>query len=154
MTRLTRRMGLIGAAGLSATGAMRVSAALAPPRPFSTDSEANGRLVFQNIHGGNGSTSVKFFPFGDAPAPANFLTYVFAPGSSEGVHVHRLGDEKLGSFDEYYYIVSGSGLMMIDGQAVPVAAGDHVHTPLGVRHGIENTSPDQDLKVFLTFIRR
>lgn len=32
--------------------------------------------------------------------------------------------------------------------------GDHVFTPIGVPHGIENTSDEHHLKVFLTFIYR
>ncbi len=44
--------------------------------------------------------------------------------------------------------------MEIDGEIVPVMSGDHVHTPLGVAHGIRNTQTDQNLRVFLTFITR
>jgi quercetin dioxygenase-like cupin family protein len=44
--------------------------------------------------------------------------------------------------------------MRIDGKDVPVAAGDHVHTPLDVAHGIGNTHREEHLKVFLTFITR
>lgn len=121
---------------------------------FMKDAEHEGMRNYERIHEGHGSTGVKFFRFDRAPAPANFLIYDFPPGSSEGVHVHRLGDQKLGPFDEYYYIVSGSGRMEIDGQVVPVQAGDHVFTPLDVHHGIENTSAAENLKVFLTFIER
>jgi hypothetical protein len=35
-----------------------------------------------------------------------------------------------------------------------VAKGEHVHTPLDVAHGIENTHPTENLRVFLTFIKR
>jgi mannose-6-phosphate isomerase-like protein (cupin superfamily) len=52
-------------------------------------------------------------------------------GASEGVHTHKPQDASLGSFDEFYYIVSGSGEMQIDGQKVPVRPGDHVFTPNG-----------------------
>jgi quercetin dioxygenase-like cupin family protein len=61
---------------------------------------------------------------------------------------------KQGSFDEYYYIISGQGQMEIDGQVVAVAKGDHVHTPLEVAHGVEDTHPTENLRVFLTFIKR
>lgn len=110
---------------------------------------------YPGIHAGKGMGKVKFFPFGGAPAPANFIIYELPPGSSEGVHVHFLDNRNAeGSFDEYYYIVSGKGQMEIDGEIVEVVQGDHVHTPLGVAHGIENTHPTENLRVFLTFIKR
>ena len=121
---------------------------------FMKDSEQHDMRSFESIHHGIGKINVKFFRFDGAPAPANYLIYDIPPGSSEGTHVHRLNDEKLGSFDEYYYMISGSGVMEIDDQIVQVAPGDHVFTPLDVRHGIENTSKSENLKVFLTFILR
>jgi len=44
--------------------------------------------------------------------------------------------------------------MEIDGEIVPVNAGDHVHCPLGVAHGIRNSHKAHNLRVFLTFITR
>jgi mannose-6-phosphate isomerase-like protein (cupin superfamily) len=82
---------------------------------------------------------------------ANVLSY---PGVYEGVHLHRPGDAKFGSFDEFYYIISGSGEMEIEGEKVPVTAGDHVFIPNGVAHGIENTSAEGDLKVYLLAVMR
>jgi quercetin dioxygenase-like cupin family protein len=102
------------------------------------------------VYGGKGSISVELFSFGRAPAPANFLIYDLPPGSSEGVHVHRLGDQTKGSYDEYFYIVSGTGQMEIDGKAVRVEAGNHICVPLDVQHGIENTPSTEHLRVFLT----
>jgi mannose-6-phosphate isomerase-like protein (cupin superfamily) len=121
---------------------------------FVKESERQGMRSFEKIHDGNGNIGMKLFRFDGAPAPANFLIYDMPPGSSEGVHVHRLNDDRLGSFDEYYYIISGSGQMEIDGQIVEVAPGDHVFTPLDVHHGIQNTSRTDNLKVFLTYIKR
>lgn len=121
---------------------------------FQKDAEREGMRAYARVHQGKGNTGVKVFRFDRAPAPANFLVYDFPPGASEGVHVHRLGDRKLGSFDEFYYIVSGTGQMEIDGRVVPVKAGDHIFTPLDVFHGIENTSTRDPLKVFLTYIER
>lgn len=121
---------------------------------FTKDVEREGMRTYDRVHEGKGSTGIKLFRFDRAPEPANFLIYDFPPGASEGVHVHRLGNKELGSFDEYYYIVSGSGQMEIDGQVVPVKAGDNVFTPLDAHHGIENTSMTDNLKVFLTYIER
>jgi oxalate decarboxylase/phosphoglucose isomerase-like protein (cupin superfamily) len=122
---------------------------------FTKDTEADGMVEITGIHNGKGKGKAKFFPFDGAPAPAHFMIYDLPPGASEGVHVHFLDDRnKEGSFDEYYYFISGQGRMEIDGEIVAVRQGDHVHTPLEVAHGVENTHPTENLRVFLTFIKR
>ncbi len=156
MTLISRRDGLslFGIGGLAMATAAAAAKIQDKAPTYSKDAEAAGMKHYAKVHDGKGSLGVAFFPFGGAPAPAAFLIYDIPPGGSEGVHVHRLNDVKLGSFDEYYYIISGKGQMEIDGQIVPVAAGDHIHTPLDVHHGIENTYSDQNLKIFLTYIKR
>ncbi|MBW4722184.1 cupin domain-containing protein [Saccharothrix obliqua] len=57
------------------------------------------------------------------------------PGAASGVHLHSRTEQ----FD---YVVSGRGVMTIDGVDHPVAAGDLVTTCLGTRHGIRNTGAD------------
>ncbi|BBE34341.1 cupin domain-containing protein [Sphingosinicella microcystinivorans] len=124
-----------------------------PPR-FKLEPGSQGFQTFKAVHEGLGSIDVKIFDFGDAPAPANFLIYDIPAGASEGVHLHNLTDPKLGAFDEYYYIIEGRGRMTIDGEAVLVTAGDHVHAPLDSWRGIENIDSSDRLKVFLTYIDR
>jgi quercetin dioxygenase-like cupin family protein len=121
---------------------------------FSKESEDEVARAYPNVHEGNGTISVRYFPFDNNPAPAHFVIYDIPPGASEGVHTHHLGDTVLGPYDEYYYIIVGQGEMQIGGNVVPVKTGDHVHTPLGVAHGISNTMSKGSLKVFLTFITR
>lgn len=121
---------------------------------FAKDNAADGAVEI-NLHGGNGTAKVKFFVFDNAPWPAHFLIYDLPPGASEGVHSHFSDNRNnQGSFDEYYHILSGQGQMEIEGNIVPVVEGDHIHTPLEVAHGIENTHPTRNLRVFLTFIQR
>ncbi|WP_313801829.1 cupin domain-containing protein [Sphingobium sp.] len=158
--QLSRRQ--IMAGGAAACFAMRSleeadasTSMMASPATYAVESEATGRSVVKEMHGGKASVEIRRYPFGNAPEPARFITYTLPPGASEGVHVHFLDDHNgEGAFDEYYFIISGSGQMEIDGQIVPVREGDHIHTPLTVAHGIENTHPTQLLKVFLTFINR
>lgn len=122
---------------------------------YAKESESDGMREITGIHEGKGKGKTKWFRFANEPWPAHFMIYDLEPGASEGVHVHFLDDRnKEGAFDEYYYIMSGEGQMEIDGKIVPVKAGDHVHTPLEVAHGVENTHPTENLKVFLTFIAR
>ncbi|MEX2494801.1 MAG: cupin domain-containing protein [Woeseia sp.] len=123
-------------------------------QPYLLDTEDEGVQAWANVHEGKGLIDVKVFPFERGSLPANFLTYDIPPGASEGVHTHQLNDPVEGSFDEFYYIVSGEGQMEIGDEIVPVKAGDYVFTPIGVPHGIENTSSTTNLKVSLTFIYR
>lgn len=165
--RLSRR-GAIGAAGAcfamlsqKALAAM-VAEQSAPPlrqaRPkavFTKEVEAEGMVEVAGIHQGKGTGKAKLFRFAGESSPAYFMIYDLPPGASEGVHVHFLDNRnKEGSFDEYYYIMSGRGQMEIDGEIVAVIKGDHIHTPLEVAHGVENTHPTEPLRVFLTFIQR
>ncbi len=121
---------------------------------FSKDSDHDGGKPHANLYGGPGTINLRYFSFAQAARPANFVLYDIPPGAGEGVHTHRLGDPQVGPFDEYYYIIQGQGRMEIDGQPVDVRAGDHIHAPLGVAHGIVNTAPTEILKVFVTFIDR
>ena len=106
------------------------------------------------MHGGKGLLDVKYFFEPERPArPALFLQYDIPPQSSEGVHTHGPGRDE-GAWDEYYYIAHGAGRMRIGGKDVPVRAGDAIHTPLGVSHGIENTSLSEPLRVFLVAVDR
>jgi oxalate decarboxylase/phosphoglucose isomerase-like protein (cupin superfamily) len=117
------------------------------PPGFTIDKEDVDTVHYAQLHEGKGVIDVKFFfRQGKFAKPALLLTYAIPPGASEGVHTHRPGDTKMGSFDEFYYIISGNGEMQIAGNRIPVAAGDHVFTPNEVAHAIENTSESDVLK--------
>ncbi len=108
------------------------------------------------VHHGEGKIGVKYFEFAKSPAPNLLFTYVIYPGCSEGTHVHNFGDEgfEMGPYDEYYYILEGCGVMTLGDKIIPVTAGDHIHTPLGLHHGIKNTHTSKNLKVFLLAVDR
>lgn len=156
---LSRRQALT-AAGLCCFAARSVqgeaAVAAAPSKQgYSLEREAEIKRPDRVIHRGKKTIDTYRYTFANASRPARFIVYDLPPGASEGVHVHHLDNRNgEGAFDEYYYIVSGEGVMEIDGTAVAVRGGDHVHTPLDVAHGIENTHPTETLKVFLTFIGR
>lgn len=122
---------------------------------FKKDFDFKDVIPISGLHEGKGVVDVKFF-FGedDSPMPALLLTYALPPGASEGVHTHRPGDAKEGSYDEFYYIIEGEGVMEINGEPVAVSAGDNIFTPNEVAHGIENTSEDKLLKVYLIAMTR
>jgi oxalate decarboxylase/phosphoglucose isomerase-like protein (cupin superfamily) len=151
--KLSRRGALAGAC--FAMLSQKALAATTEKVSFSKEPEADGMVEIAGIHQGKGKGKARLFRFVGQSAPAYFMVYDLPPGASEGVHVHFLDDRnKEGAYDEYYYIVSGQGQMEIDGKIVPVTQGDHVHTPLEVAHGVENTHPTEHLRVFLTFIMR
>ena len=56
---------------------------------------------------------------------------ILAPGVSIGVHPH--------DHEEYYYILSGEGVMTLDSERVPITAGDLTAIYPGGSHGLENT---------------
>ncbi len=86
--------------------------------------------------------------------PVLLLTYKIPPGGSEGMHTHRRGDARAGSYDEFYYIIAGAGRMSIGGEEVRIAAGDYIHVPNGVAHDVRNTSRRRTLKLHLVAIER
>jgi len=118
------------------------------------DRDDVGVEVYDGLYEGKGCVAVKHFAFGGAAEPALLLLYDLPPGASEGVHVHKPGDPVAGSFDEFYYVIEGSGIMQIGDDVRRVRAGDHVFVPDGWARGIENTDPVCRLKVYLIAIRR
>lgn len=126
-----------------------------PSAPYTNDRDDSNVKPYPGVHEGKGTIGVKFFFRHEGVAkPALLLNYNIPPGASEGVHTHNPGSVEQGSFDEFYYILSGNGEMEIDGKKVPVKPGDHIFTPNGVAHGIENTSTSGDLKVYLVAMIR
>ncbi len=107
-----------------------------------------------SMYGAPGPVGVAYYDFGAAPAPAAFAVFDLPPGTGEGEHTHRTGDTPPGPFDEYYYVVAGSGEMTVDGQVVALRVGDMLHIPHGVAHGLHNTSTEQHLRVLLCFISK
>ena len=101
-------------------------------------------IVEQSIHSGDGVIRRRGF-FDDASRlPIKFQVWELDPGVSEGSHSHE-GDTSL---EEIYYFLEGSGTMWIDGQDVPIAAGDAVLVPPGIDHGFRNVG-DIPLKLVI-----
>lgn len=97
-----------------------------------------------NCHDGQGALDwCEVLAPGDLPARRLRFVHddVLAPGVSIGVHAHR-DDE------EYYYILSGSGTMHLDGVEHSVSAGDITAVYPGGVHGLVNDG-DQDLRVIV-----
>ena len=141
-------------AGPAAMAAPATAAPGARPSRFMVERATEGFNNFRAVHEGLGELGVRLFDFKGAAAPANFMIYDIPPGASEGVHLHNLSDPALGPYEEYYYIVEGSGVMTIDREEFAVTAGDHVFAPLDSWRGIANRDGPGNLKIFLTYIDR
>jgi quercetin dioxygenase-like cupin family protein len=57
----------------------------------------------------------------------------FEPGQSHRLHAHA-------GMDKVYVVVEGEGLFLLDGQELPMRAGDLLVAPDGVPHGVWNNS--------------
>lgn len=55
----------------------------------------------------------------------------FEPGQEHTLHAHA-GQDKV------YHVLEGSGLFLLEGQELPMAAGDLLVAPEGVPHGVRN----------------
>ncbi len=87
------------------------------------------------VHDGEGAIRAHRFFQGTTRIPIGVAMWELDPGVSEGSHVHG-GD---GALEELYYFLEGEGLMWVDGEDVPVSAGDAMLVPDGIDHGFRNT---------------
>lgn len=56
----------------------------------------------------------------------------FEPGQEHALHAHA-------GQDKTYFVIRGSGLFLIEGASLPMAAGDLLVAPAGVPHGVRNS---------------
>lgn len=56
----------------------------------------------------------------------------FEPGQEHALHAHA-GQDKI------YHVLEGDGLFLLEGQELPMAAGNLLVAPEGVPHGIRNS---------------
>ena len=56
----------------------------------------------------------------------------FEPGQEHRLHTHA-------GMDKMYQVVEGEGLFLLEGEDLPMKAGDLLVAPEGVPHGVRNT---------------
>ncbi len=66
---------------------------------------------------------------------------ILPPGTSIGIHRHQHDQE-------YYYVVSGRGVMTLDGRTHEVTTGDITAVLPGGSHGLENRS-NENLRILV-----
>ena len=87
----------------------------------------------ERMRGGEGVTSLTYLLDGSTQKNARmFAEVTLKPGSSIGYHPHD-------SETEYYFILSGTGIVNDDGKEVEVKQGDAIITGNGASHSMKNT---------------
>ncbi|HKQ80429.1 MAG TPA: cupin domain-containing protein [Blastocatellia bacterium] len=95
-------------------------------------------------HSGPGrSTGYSFFEKA-ANFKQVFRKRVLHPGAAIGYHLQKE--------DEIYYILSGEGVMQMNGKEFPVKPGDAILTRPGSSHGLKQTGKD-DLALIIVYER-
>lgn len=89
--------------------------------------------VKERLKDGDGSTRFTYLLDGSTQKNARmFAELALDPGCSIGYHQHD-------SETEYYFILSGEGIVNDDGKEVQVKQGDSIITGNGASHSIKNT---------------
>jgi mannose-6-phosphate isomerase-like protein (cupin superfamily) len=87
----------------------------------------------EKMRDGEGITSITHLADYEKEKNVRMLAeIILPPGASIGNHQHD-------SETEYYFVLSGSGMVNDDGKDTPVKAGDTVITGGGASHSISNT---------------
>ncbi|WP_243694065.1 GDSL-type esterase/lipase family protein [Stenotrophomonas sp. ATCM1_4] len=131
--------------------AATTAAAAAPVAPAKAAVDAHGSRVIreQDIartqpgpHGGAGPTTAYSFFAEVGDLPFVLRKRVLHKGAGIGLHPQHK--------DEIYYIVSGRGLYVLDGQQYEVGPGHALLTRSGSTHALQQTG-DEDLVVMLAY---
>jgi mannose-6-phosphate isomerase-like protein (cupin superfamily) len=93
-------------------------------------------------HDGRGTTTGYSFFSKAADLKIVFRKRVLKPGASIGYHLQK--------DDEIYYIISGTGIMNMNGESFAVKAGDAILTRPGSSHDLQQTG-NEDLAIIINY---
>ena len=133
--------GLLGGAMFTARSFTQAQSALASPG-YVLEREAEVKKTGAAPHNGPGrSTGYSFF---DNVASFKYVIRkrVLHPGAAIGYHLQKE--------DEVYYILSGAGVMQMNGKEFPVTAGDAILTLPGSSHGLKQNGKE-DLVLLISY---
>jgi mannose-6-phosphate isomerase-like protein (cupin superfamily) len=130
------------------------SSSQGPPAAAAAAPKARGGFVLERdaqiareepgTHKGGGQT-IGYSFFKDVPNLAMvFRKRAFKPGSAIGYHEQKE--------DEIYYVLSGRGLMTIDGKDMEVGPGDAILTRPGSSHGLKQVGTE-DLVIMINYLQ-
>jgi mannose-6-phosphate isomerase-like protein (cupin superfamily) len=132
---MTKRYALLLAAAICGAGWSQASAPQKPaPGGYILEHDADVATVEPGTHGGGGET-IGYSFFKKAPRLGLvFRKRALKPGSGIGYHEQME--------DEIYYVLSGRGMMTIDGKTFEVGPGAAVLTRPGSSHGLKQTGAE------------
>ena len=111
-------------------------------RPYILEHENDIAKNESGTHNGGGNTvGYSFFSKVDSLKMV-FRKRVLHSGSAIGYHLQNE--------DEIYYIISGTGEMLMNGKSFPVTEGDAILTRPGSWHGLKQTGKD-DLVIIINY---
>jgi len=93
-------------------------------------------------HNGKGMTTGYSFFSKAADLKIVFRKRILKPGASIGYHLQK--------DDEIYYIISGTGIMKMNGESFTVKAGDAILTRPGSSHDLQQTG-QEDLSIIINY---
>ena len=139
---MTKRSVLLLTAVLLTAGWSQASAQKPAPGGYILEHDADVAKAEPGTHNGGGET-VGYSFFAKAPKLALvFRKRALKPGSGIGYHLQ--------AEDEIYYVLSGRGMMTIDGKPFEVKAGDAVLTRPGSSHGLKQVG-SEDLVIMINY---
>ena len=142
MTHMKWRHAVVMSAVVFAAGWTAASAQKPEPGGYILEYDADVAHAEPGTHNGGGET-VGYSFFKQAPKLALvFRKRALKPGSGIGYHEQKE--------DEIYYVLSGRGMMTIDGKSFEVRPGAAVLTRPGSSHGLKQTGPE-DLVIMINY---
>jgi mannose-6-phosphate isomerase-like protein (cupin superfamily) len=139
--RIARR---ILAAFLGVSASASGLAQQAPPKPggYIVQHDKEVAATEPGPHKGGGTTIGHSFFRNTPDLRLVFRKRVLTPGSGIGYHVQQE--------DEIYYVLSGRGVMTLDGKSVEVGPGTAVLTRTGSSHGLKQAGTE-DLVIIINY---
>ena len=127
---------------------MTEAAAQPGVRYWRTSDRTDVRAV-DGIHDGVGTILVRSFFKDESKLAVQFHVWELGPGVTEDSHVHAADDPR-DDYEELYYVLSGVGVALFDGEEVPLVPGDALLVPTDVDHGLANRGTEP-LRIVLVF---
>jgi quercetin dioxygenase-like cupin family protein len=126
------------------TGVVRGPAVALAPGGYVLEKDEDVKTPQPGPHEGGGETVAYSF-FAKAPGlKLVFRKRAFKPGAAIGYHLQKE--------DEIYYVLSGRGLMTIDGKSFEVGPGSAILTRPGSSHGLKQVG-NEELVILINYER-
>jgi len=104
--------------------------------------------IYDNCHDGEGRLSCRLvLEQGDSELGIQFMhDDILEPAAIIGEHLHDITEE-------LYFVVEGTGTMILDGKKIPTGTGDVCLVKRGHSHGIIN-SPDKPMRLLVFSVKQ